>query len=88
MKKEMLSLIEEALGLKEAVNITGLDLKTDMTAEEISLEMTIDPENLDYEAAKKLPNYAQLFEQIETLSPEELLNKFKGSDGVEVPSSN
>ena len=47
MKKEMLSLIEEALGLKEAVNITGLDLKTDMTAEEISLEMTIDPENLD-----------------------------------------
>ena len=88
VKKEMLSLIEEALGLKEAVNITGLDLKTDMTAEEISLEMTIDPENLDYEAAKKLPNYAQLFEQIETLSPEELLNKFKGSDGVEVPSSN
>ena len=38
VKKEMLSLIEEALGLKEAVNITGLDLKTDMTAEEISLE--------------------------------------------------
>jgi len=88
VKKEMLSLIEEALGLKEAVNITGLDLKTDMTAEEISLEMTIDPENLDYEAAKKLPNYAQLFEQIETLTPEELLNKFKGSDGVEVPASN
>ena len=50
--------------------------------------MTIDPENLDYEAAKKLPNYAQLFEQIETLTPEELLNKFKGSDGVEVPASN
>ena len=88
VKKEMLSLIEEALGLKDAVNITGLDLKTDMTAEEISLEMTIDPENLDYEAAKKLPNYAQLFEQIETLTPEELLNKFKGSDGVEVPASN
>ena len=48
-----------------------------MTAEEISLEMTIDPENLDYRSSQKASNYAQLFEQIETLSPEELLNKFK-----------
>lgn len=88
IKEELLITIEEMLGLEQAKNIKGLDVKTDLTNENVTFVLTAHPQELDYAAVAQMPNYGGVFQQMETLSPEDLLNHFKGETGVEVANPN
>ncbi|MBP2620757.1 hypothetical protein ACVRXQ_08455 [Streptococcus panodentis] len=86
VKEELLKVAERLLGLDQIAAIKGIELHTDLTADEILFVLTVHPKELDFEAVKQLPTYGPIFEQIQTLSPEELLSTFKGADGSEVPN--
>ena len=85
-KNELLETAESLLGLDKIETINGIDMRADATSDEFLFVISVNPKELDFEAVKQIPTYGELFGQIQTLSPEEFLNNFKGESGVEVPN--
>ena len=85
-KNELLETAESLLGLDKIETINGIDMRADATSDEFLFVISVNPKELDFEAVKQIPTYGELFGQIQTLSPEEFLNNFKGESGLEVPN--
>ena len=87
LKGELLPSIEQATGVDKLAEVRGVEVKTDLTKEgTVEIDLAIDPANLDYEAAVKVPDYSDIFETMQSSKPEEFIDSFKADGATEVPN--
>lgn len=85
MKEELISTIKQSTGVDKLEEVKGIEVKVDITDQgTVDIEFAVDPANLDYDAAAKIPTYGEIFTQMKSQTPKEFIKSFQDEGGKKV----
>ena len=85
LQEEVSKSFKQSSGVDKLEQVKGIQVNVKVTEKgTVDIDFVIDPTNLDYDTASKVPTYGPIFSQMKSQTPEEFIKSFQDEGGKEI----